>query len=106
MMVKLGSLIFTVSAGGVGHCRTERSISFPHGFVIFAVIPLAKKLADCGVFGVSSDEYLNYARKNRNEWESRGKAIVAEYIENAKDLEVPDDNDESQSSLSEYVDET
>ena len=23
------------------------------------IIPLAKKLKDCGVFGVSSDEYLN-----------------------------------------------
>jgi hypothetical protein len=25
------------------------------------VIPLAKKLKECQVFGVSSDEYLNYA---------------------------------------------
>ena len=25
------------------------------------IIPLAKKLKDCQVFGVSSDEYLNYA---------------------------------------------
>ena len=24
------------------------------------IIPLAKKLKDCGVFGVASDEYLNY----------------------------------------------
>lgn len=31
------------------------------GFFDFYVIPLAKKLKDCGVFGVSSDEYLNYA---------------------------------------------
>jgi hypothetical protein len=30
----------------------------------FYIIPLAK-LKDCGVFGVSSDEYLNYALKNR-----------------------------------------
>jgi 3'5'-cyclic nucleotide phosphodiesterase len=28
------------------------------------VIPLAKKLKDCSVFGVSSDEYLNYAGKS------------------------------------------
>jgi 3'5'-cyclic nucleotide phosphodiesterase len=35
------------------------------GFFDFYIIPLAKKLKDCGVFGVSSDEYLNYAvRKN------------------------------------------
>lgn len=28
------------------------------GFFDFYIIPLAKKLSDCGVFGVSSDEYL------------------------------------------------
>ena len=44
-------------------------------------IPLAKKLKDCGVFGVSSDEYLNYAVSNRNEWFRRGKEIVAEMKE-------------------------
>jgi 3'5'-cyclic nucleotide phosphodiesterase len=31
------------------------------GFFDYYIIPLAKKLKDCGVFGVSSDEYLNYA---------------------------------------------
>ena len=37
------------------------------GFFDFYIIPLAKKLKDCGVFGVSSDEYLNYAEKNRKD---------------------------------------
>jgi hypothetical protein len=41
------------------------------------VIPLAHKLKDCGVFGVSSDEYLNYAMANREEWERKGMDIVA-----------------------------
>jgi hypothetical protein len=41
------------------------------------VIPLANKLKECGVFGVSSDEYLNYAQANRREWEKKGKEIVA-----------------------------
>lgn len=45
------------------------------------VIPLAKKLDDCGVFGVSSDEYLNYAVANRKEWEARGEEVVAKMIE-------------------------
>ena len=53
------------------------------GFFDFYVIPLAKKLKACGVFGVSSDEYLNYAIANRKEWESRGRerveAMVAKY---------------------------
>jgi C-terminal processing protease CtpA/Prc len=39
------------------------------------VIPLARKLKECGVFGVSSDEYLNYALQNRSEWERKGRDI-------------------------------
>jgi len=42
------------------------------------VIPLAKKLKECQVFGVSSDEYLNYAMSNRTEWEEKGKVVVQE----------------------------
>jgi hypothetical protein len=42
---------------------------------------LAKKLKDCGVFGVSSDEYLNYAMENRREWEARGQEAIAEMVE-------------------------
>ena len=33
-----------------------RLISLEIGFFDFYIIPLAKKLKDCGVFGVSSDE--------------------------------------------------
>jgi hypothetical protein len=47
------------------------------GFFDNYIIPLAKKLKDCNVFGVSSDECLNYAMKNRHEWETRGQEIVA-----------------------------
>ena len=50
------------------------------GFFDFYVIPLAKKLEDCGVFGVSSDECLNYAQANRREWEMKGKEIVDDYL--------------------------
>jgi class 3 adenylate cyclase len=51
------------------------------GFFDYYIIPLAKKLKDCGVFGVSSDEYLNYAMKNREEWEVRGQEVVMEMVE-------------------------
>jgi hypothetical protein len=51
------------------------------GFFDFYIIPLAKKLKDCGVFGVSSDEYLNYAVRNRQEWEQKGREVVDEMIE-------------------------
>ncbi|KAG7373591.1 3'5'-cyclic nucleotide phosphodiesterase [Nitzschia inconspicua] len=40
------------------------------------VIPLAEKLKDCGAFGVSSAEYLDFALKNRKEWECKGETIV------------------------------
>jgi 3'5'-cyclic nucleotide phosphodiesterase len=50
------------------------------GFFDFYVIPLAKKLKECGVFGVSSDEYLNYARQNKKEWEARGQQMCAAMI--------------------------
>lgn len=51
------------------------------GFFDFYIIPLARKLKDCQVFGVSSDEYLNYALSNRKKWEVEGPAIVESMIE-------------------------
>jgi hypothetical protein len=55
------------------------------GFFDFYIIPLAKKLKDCGVFGVSSDEYLNYAERNRKEWEERGQLVLSEMLEKVKE---------------------
>jgi 3'5'-cyclic nucleotide phosphodiesterase len=40
------------------------------------VIPLAQKLRECQVFGVSCDEFLDYAKDNRIEWEMKGRDIV------------------------------
>jgi class 3 adenylate cyclase len=51
------------------------------GFYDFYIIPLAMKLRSCGVFGVSSDEYLSYAQQNRREWELKGKDYVAKMHE-------------------------
>jgi hypothetical protein len=50
------------------------------GFFDNYIIPLAKKLKECNVFGVSSDEYLGYALRNRAEWEERGIDVVTEMI--------------------------
>ena len=52
------------------------------GFFDFYIIPLAKKLFTCGVFGVSSDEFLNYALINRKEWEAKGEDMVKTYLKN------------------------
>eukprot|EP00980_Cylindrotheca_fusiformis_P014634 scaffold3974_cov140-Cylindrotheca_fusiformis.AAC.6 len=66
-----------------GRADSDPSVSWYEGeigFFDFYVIPLAKKLDVCGVFGVSSDEYLNYAEANRDEWVREGKALVKEYV--------------------------
>ena len=70
-----------------GRLETDPSESWYQGeigFFDFYIIPLAKKLKDCGVFGVSSDEYLSYALQNRKEWERRGKTIVEEMAQAMK----------------------
>lgn len=61
------------------------------GFYDFYIIPLAKKLDQCGVFGVSSDEFLNYAKENRQEWEKKGRDIVATYLEKYNTPDSPKD---------------
>lgn len=45
------------------------------------IIPLAKKLKECGVFGVSCDELLDFALENRLEWESKGRSIVSHWVD-------------------------
>jgi len=55
------------------------------GFFDKYVIPLAKKIRECGVFGVSCYEFLNYAETNRTEWETKGKDLVREYVQRYRD---------------------
>jgi 3'5'-cyclic nucleotide phosphodiesterase len=61
------------------------------GFLDNYIIPLAKKLKECGVFGVSCDEYLNYALENRREWASKGEEVVAGYVAQYCQEESKDD---------------
>jgi hypothetical protein len=58
------------------------------GFFDYYIIPLAKKLKECGVFGVSSDEYLSYATQNRKEWEQRGEDLVKEMVSKIRRQEL------------------
>lgn len=44
------------------------------------IVPLVKKLKECGVFGVSCDEFLDYAWDNRLEWEQKGQEIVMTWL--------------------------
>ena len=78
-------------AGRAGVDPSEGWYKGEIGFFDFYVIPLAKKLENCGVFGVSSHEYLNYAMSNRDEWVRDGEKVVMEYIEkyNAQHTSCP-----------------
>jgi hypothetical protein len=70
-----------------GRSESDPSKNWYHGemgFFDYYIIPLAKKLETCGVFGVSSHEYLNYALKNRMEWEEKGEQLVQEYVQRIK----------------------
>ncbi len=50
------------------------------------IIPLAKKLDECGVFGVASDECLFNAIENRREWALKGEAVIEEMLERCHEL--------------------
>eukprot|EP00934_Nitzschia_sp_Nitz4_P008072 Nitzschia sp. Nitz4//scaffold74_size92883//42717//46457//NITZ4_004825-RA/size92883-augustus-gene-0.12-mRNA-1//-1//CDS//3329557601//8062//frame0 len=52
------------------------------------VIPLAKKLDECGVFGVASDECLLNAIENRREWALKGEHVVAEMVANCTGIDA------------------
>ena len=68
----------------IGRSENDPSEGWYNGELWFFdnyIIPLARKLEECGVFGVASEECLNYALENRKEWAVKGKAIVQEMLE-------------------------
>jgi len=77
------------------------------GFLDYYVIPLAKKLMECGVFGVAGDEYLQYAQANRSEWELKGRDVLESYRLEANKLreraEMTKQSPEESSSSSKEV---
>lgn len=74
------------------------------GFFDFYIIPLSKKLRDCGVFGQTSDENLNYAESNRALWVQNGEAIVEEMLAKFKP-KTSSDTDEEVATASKAGDE-
>jgi hypothetical protein len=49
-------------------------------------IPLAKKLKDCGMFGIAGDDALSCAQSNRKEWVIQGVKIVEDFIKKYHEL--------------------
>lgn len=52
------------------------------------IIPLARKLRECRVFGVSCDEFLDCALDNRTEWEAKGENFVSELVKKMESTRV------------------
>lgn len=74
-----------------GRSAKDPSVGWYEGEIMFFdkyVIPLAKKLDDCGVFGVSSDECLNYAAQNRKQWAIKGDEIVQAMVQRYRDAKM------------------
>ena len=69
-------------------------------FSQFYIIPLAKKLKECGVFGVASDEYLNYAMENRRQWEVFGEKIVRDMTDSVVEVWTSIEDSPKSQSLS------
>ncbi|CAJ1949209.1 unnamed protein product [Cylindrotheca closterium] len=72
------------SAWQVGRLGFNPSTGWFQGELSFFdnyIIPLAKKLEDCQVFGAAGNELLKFALENRKEWEKKGKELVAAYIQ-------------------------
>jgi hypothetical protein len=71
------------SAYRTGRSKKDPSEGWYKGEIWFFdnyAVPLTKKLDKCKVFGVASDECLNYAIDNRKEWESKGGKIVKHMV--------------------------
>ena len=75
--VRLGSLIFTSFRWQRNYSKSILVLrtSIFHVFIAADVV----MCSDCGVFGKSSAEYLNYALSNRNEWD-QGQQVVANML--------------------------
>lgn len=69
--------------GRMANNPTDKWYEGEISFFDFYVIPLARKLKDCRVFGVSSDECLDFALQNREEWASKGREVVQEMVQAA-----------------------
>jgi hypothetical protein len=68
----------------ITHPLVQLDLSSEIGFFDQYVIPLAKRLKECSVFGTSGEECLNYALKNRDEWAECGEDIVEEMIQDLR----------------------
>ena len=45
------------------------------------IIPLSKRIRNCGLFGIAGEEYFRHAQRNRHEWDNKGQELIETYME-------------------------
>lgn len=71
-----------------GRSHNNPFIRWYEGELLFfdnQILPLAEKINQAGVFGVSGQELLNYALANKKEWSLFGRDVVAGVMESLRE---------------------
>ncbi len=55
-------------------------------FFADTVIPLGCKLHESGAFGDDAEEFVEYAKSNRRDWETKGRDIINEYLSDLRGM--------------------
>lgn len=78
---RLYNEMFKAFKNGRAECDpTDSWYKGEFGFFDFYIIPLAKKLNECGISVEASDVYLKNAVENRRLWEEKGEKLVEKYV--------------------------
>jgi hypothetical protein len=67
------------SAYKAGRSDEDPKLSWYSNQLVFFdsyMIPLATRIAECGLFGITGEEYYRNAKRNRQEWEMKGEELV------------------------------
>jgi hypothetical protein len=70
------------SKGGKAMGSKDPADFWYQGEIVFfdeTVIPLCTKLHESGAFGEDAEEFVNYAKSNRQAWHSKGNDMVSQY---------------------------
>jgi hypothetical protein len=67
------------SAYKAGRSDEDPTLSWYFNQLVFFdsyMIPLATRIAECGLFGITGEEYYRNAKRNRQEWKMKGEELV------------------------------
>lgn len=77
----------------------ERWFALEMSFFEDVIIPLTEKIHECGAFGDNAEEYMNYAKSNRRDWQVKGRDVILDYISQTQATNKAHSSSSTQSSL-------